>query len=131
MKKILLIGLDPDVIDYTAPHVPKGASAAMLVAELTEAQQQMTDQGDQLDICNIQLDGSMEEPVTAQFTHSTYDCILIGSGIRKPDEDIEMFERIIHSIRHYAPNTPLGFVPTPLDSVKAVARVMLQDVRVN
>ena len=127
MKNFLIIGLDPDVIDYSAPYVPKGMSAEILRAELAKAQKQFTDRGDYLDICNVKLDGSAEGSVTAQLAHSTYDCILIGGGVRKLDENIGMLERIIHSIRRNAFNTPIGFVPKPEDSVEAVARVMLQD----
>ncbi len=127
MKKFLIIGIDPEAVDYSDPNVPVGMTAEKLFADLADTQKQFADQGDHVDICAIQLDGSAEATVTAQLARSTYDCILIGGGIRKRDENLEMFERIINSIRRHAPSTPIGFVNGPQDSPKAAARILSHD----
>lgn len=126
MRNLLLIGLDPEGIDYSAPGVPAGMTAEKLFAAVADVQKQFAAQGDHLDNCKIKLDCSAEAPVTAQLAHATYDCILIGGGIREP-ENLEMFERIINSIHRHAPSTPIGFVNLPKDAPKTVARVLSQD----
>lgn len=125
MKKFLLIGLDPEAIDYSAPNVPPGGSAEKLFTDIAEAQKQLADRGNRLDSCKVQLDASSAEAsVTAHLVHSTYECILIGGGIRETNENVEMLERIINSIRQHAPSTPIGFVSLPHDSSKVIDRVM-------
>ncbi len=128
MKNLLLIGLDPGSIDYSAPNVPAGTTAETLVADLADVQKQFADQGNHLDLCSAKLDGSAEAPVTAQLAHATYDCILIGGGIREP-ENLELFESIVNSIHRHAPGAAIGFVDHPQNGPEAAARVMSQDYK--
>ncbi len=53
MKNLLLIGLDPEVIDYSAPGVPAGMTAEKLFATIADVQKQFADQGDHLDNCKM------------------------------------------------------------------------------
>jgi hypothetical protein len=124
MKSFLLIGLDPNGIDYTAPNVPKGMTAKKLFAAVADAQKQFSAQGDRLDNCVIKLDGSAEAPVTAQLASGPYDAVLIGGGLRQPDANIELLERIVDSIQVHAPGTPIGFVALPDGSLDAAARAL-------
>ncbi len=107
MKKFLLIGLDPESIDYSTPGVPAGRTAEKLLATIADVQKHFADQGDHLDNCKIKPDGSAEAPVTAQLGQATYNCILIGGGIQEP-QNMQMFERIINSILRHASGTPIG-----------------------
>ena len=124
MKSILLIGLDPYGIDYTAPNLPKGMTAEKLSAAVADAQKQFAAQGDRLDNCIIKMDGSAEAPVTAQLSSATYDAVLIGGGLRQPDANIELLERILDSIQVHAPGTPIGFVALRDGSPNAAARAL-------
>lgn len=127
MKTFLLIGLDPEGIDFSAPGVPEGMTAEKLSAAVIAAQAQFSARGDRLDNCIIKLDGSAEAPVTAQLSGADYEVVLIGGGIRQPDANIELLERIIHSVRTHAPGTPIGFVALPYGSVEAAARALSRD----
>jgi len=128
MNNFLLIGLAsaPEATDDSAPNVPAGTTADTLSAILMDVQKQFADQGDHLDLCELQLDGSAEVSVTAQLAHATYDCILLGGGLREP-ENLELFERIINSVHRYAPGAAIGFVNEPEDSPEAAIRVLSQD----
>jgi hypothetical protein len=124
MKSFLLIDLDPYGIDYTAPNVPKGMTAEKLSAAVADAQKQFSAQGDRLDNCIIKLDGTAEAPVTVQLASATYDAVLIGGGLRQPDTNIELLERIVDSIQVHAPGAPIGFVALPDDSLNAATRAL-------
>lgn len=126
MNKILLIGLDPESIDFSAPGVPAGMNAEKLLATIADVQKQFADQGDHLDNCKVKPDGSAEATVTAQLARETYNCILIGGGIQDP-KNMGMFERIINSILRHAPGIPVGFVALPKDAPQDVARVLSND----
>jgi len=123
MKKFLLIGLDPESIDYSAPGVPAGMTAEKLLGTIKDAQKHFADQGDHLDNCKVKPDGSAEATVTAQLARATYNCILIGGGIQDP-KNMEMFERILNSILRHASGIPIGLVDLPKDAPETVARVL-------
>lgn len=127
MNKILLIGLDPDSIDFSAPSVPPGMNAEKLLAIITDVQKRFADQGDHLDNCKVKTDGSAEATVTAQLAHTTYNCILIGGGVQDP-ENIEVLERVVNSIHRYAPGAVIGFVNHPEDAPEGAARVLSNDL---
>jgi hypothetical protein len=54
----------------------------------------------------------------------TQDAVLIGGGLRQPDANIELLERIVDSIQVHAPGTPIGFVALPDGSLDAAARAL-------
>ena len=128
MHSFLLIGLDPQHIDYTAPGVPSGRTSESLNAEVAEIRKRFSDQGDRCDLCTIQPDVSAEAPVTTQLARATYDCVLIGGGIRQPGND-KLFERIINSIHRLAPTAAIGFVDHPKEGLKTAARVLSEDFK--
>ncbi|MDC0713143.1 hypothetical protein POL68_32075 [Stigmatella sp. ncwal1] len=51
-----------------------------------------------------------------------YDCIVIGGGVRKPDPNLALFERVINTVHKHASGAAITFNPRPNDSVEAVAR---------
>jgi len=123
MKKFLLIGLDPEGIDISAPGDPAGMTAEKLLGTITDVQKHFADQGDHLDNCKVKPDGSAEATVTEQLAHTTYNCILIGGGLEDP-KNMEMFERILNSIVRHAPGIPIGLVNLPKDAPETVARLL-------
>jgi len=72
--------------------------------------------------CLIDL-GDTAEAVTAEALKSrTFDCVLIGAGLRQPGERLLLFERIINLIHRLAPTASICFNTTPADSAEAVQR---------
>ncbi len=128
INSFFLIGLAPEPTDASAPNGSAGRAADPFSAILTNVQKQFADQGDCIDFCQLQLDGSAEAAVTAQLAHVTYDCILLGGGLREP-EYLELLERIINSVHRHAPGAAIGFVSLPQDSLEAAARVLSQDYK--
>lgn len=116
MKTFLLIGLDPQTL--------AGATAKMLAATIADMQRQFAARGNRLDLCVVKPGGSAEAPVTAQLARATYDCVLIGGGIREPDDHLELLERIVNAIHHQAPGAAIGFVLEPDGCLKAADRVL-------
>lgn len=50
------------------------------------------------------------------------DCVLIGAGLRKTDEALVLFERLVNEIHTRCPGAALCFNSTPTDSAAAVQR---------
>jgi hypothetical protein len=53
MARVLLVGYDPDTVDYSNPALPAGMSAEKIRAGLTLGLNQMTDRGWEADLCLI------------------------------------------------------------------------------
>jgi hypothetical protein len=48
--------------------------------------------------------------------------VVVGGGVRKPEELLELFERVINLVRRHAPRAAIAFNSTPLDTFEAAAR---------
>lgn len=121
---VLIVGIEPEAVDFTDPDLPPGMNAGKIAAGLADAQKQFADQGDRADLCLVQLDGSAEAAIVAQLGRAAYDCIVVGGGIRKPDRHLALFELVINLIHRHAPAAAIAFNTSPQDSAKAAARAL-------
>ncbi|WP_242138503.1 hypothetical protein [Sphingomonas sp. TREG-RG-20F-R18-01] len=49
--RVLIVGLDPDLVDYTDPDLPPGMDAARVHAGLVEVNAAFAARGDHVDTC--------------------------------------------------------------------------------
>ena len=57
-----------------------------------------------------------------QLGSTSYDCVVIGAGVRLPPRNLTLFEALINAIRKAAPGTAIAFNTRPDDTVDAAAR---------
>jgi hypothetical protein len=114
---VLVIGLDP----Y---RVPGPWDPAPVAAAIEESVRRFAEGGIDARNCLIGLDGSddVEAVVTAALRERAWECVLIGGGIRKDEEQLELFELVINLTRQHAPNAAIAFNRDLADIVDAVAR---------
>ena len=60
----------------------------------------------------------MEQRLSA----TTYDCVVIGAGVRLLPKSLFLFDAIVNAVHKAAPNTPIAFNTVPEDSADAAAR---------
>jgi hypothetical protein len=120
--QVLVIGLDP--FRVPGPWDPQPIADAIRVGMTA-----LTDQGHVAETCLVGLDGSddIEAEVAASLKSRPWDCVLVGGGIRKPEELLGMFESIINLIRLHAPAASIAFNSTPQDLTSAVTRCLGRD----
>ncbi len=84
----------------------------------------LADRGFRSEACLVGLDGSdnVQALVTAALQARSWDCVIVGGGIREPGDQLELFESIINLIRQHAPQAAIGFNRTPDDLADAAAR---------
>jgi hypothetical protein len=58
MARVLLVGLQPEAVDYSDPALPSGMDAKKIQAGIELGLKQMTDRGWQADVCLIQPDAT-------------------------------------------------------------------------
>ena len=122
MTRILLLGLDPDSVDYSDPALPPGMTAEKVRAGIAVAVQQFTERGWESDLGYLQADETAGPTVTGLLRSTNYDCVVIGAGVRLPPRHLSLFEVIIHAIRNAAPAAAIAFNTRPDDSADAAAR---------
>lgn len=122
MTQILFVGLEPETVDFTDPSLPPGFNAEKIHAGIAVAMQQMKDRGWHADLCLIRPDKSAAPTLATQLTAKSYDCVVIGGGVRIPPKNLELLETLINAARKAAPGTAIAFNTRPEDTADAAAR---------
>ena len=122
MTRILLLGLDPETVDYSDPALPPGMNAEKVHASIAVAVKQFTEHGWASDVGFIRPDESAGPEVERQLRSANYDCVVVGAGVRLPPRNLVLFEVVINAIRKAAPSAAIAFNTRPDDSADAAAR---------
>ena len=122
MTRILLLGLDPESVDFSDPALPPGMTAEKVHAGIAVAMKGFTERGWESDVCFIRPDENAGPTVERQLFSTNYDCVVIGGGVRLPPRNLALFEVVIDAIRKAAPRAAIAFNTRPDDSADAAAR---------
>ena len=115
--RVLVIGLDPYRVP--GPWDPKP------VADAVEAGiARFAEHGVGVETCLFGLDGSddVEAVVSAALAARPWECVVVGGGVRTPEDLLELFEQVLNLIRRHAPEAAIAFNSTPSDTFDAAAR---------
>jgi predicted SnoaL-like aldol condensation-catalyzing enzyme len=112
-----VIGLDPYRVP--GPWDPEPVAHA-----ITESMTRLADHGFDAETCLFGLDGSddIETVVTSALRSRPWHCVLIGGGVRKSEDLLELFESVVNLARRHAPDAAIAFNRTPVDIVDAIER---------
>ena len=122
MTRILLIGYDPDTVDFSDPALPPGMTAEKIRAGIEVAMKQFAARGWEADLGFIRPDESAGPTVERQVASQRYDCVVIGAGVRLPPPRLAFFEAVINAVHKAAPAATIAFNTRPEDSADAAAR---------
>src|SRR5258708_18572242 len=84
MTRILLLGLDPETVDYSDPALPPGMTAEKVRAGIAIALKQFTDRGWESDVGYIRPAETAGPIVERQLRSTNYDCVGVGGGVSLP-----------------------------------------------
>jgi hypothetical protein len=122
MARILLLGLDPETVDFSDPALPPGMTVEKVHAGIKVALKQFTDRGWDSDVGFIRPDVTAGPTVEGLLHSANYDCVVIGGGVRLPPRNLALFEVVINAVRKAAPSAAIAFNTRPDDSADAAAR---------
>jgi hypothetical protein len=122
MTRILLLGYDPEAVDFSDPALPPGMNVERVRAGIAVALKQFAERGWESDVCYIRPDETAAPTVVRQLGSSHYDCVVIGAGVRLPPRGLALFEAVINAVRLTAPGAAIAFNTRPDDSADAAAR---------
>jgi len=124
MSRILLLGLDPETVDYSDPALPPGMSAEKVRAGIAVALKQFAERGWESDVCFIRPDETAGPTVERQLGSRRYECVVVGAGVRLPPRGLALFEAVINAVHKAAPDAAIAFNTRPDDSADAAARAL-------
>ena len=122
MTRILLVGYDPETVDFSDPALPPGMTAEKVRAGIAVALKQFAERGWEADVGFIGPDETAGPKVERQLASTTYDCVVIGAGVRLPPRRLALFGAVINAIHKAAPGAAIAFNTRPEDSADAAAR---------
>lgn len=119
-KKVLLIGLEPKFVDYAA--LPVKLDEPTLRAGLAADEQRLRDLGYDANWLLTDRGETAEAVLSAALERTTFDCVLIGAGIRTIPPLFALFERLINVVHAKAPQAKICFNTAPEDTAESVRR---------
>lgn len=118
-KKVLLIGLRSDCVDYEKwPQL----SVKKLETAFEEVISQLSHEGYAAVWCLTDQGETANEQVVTALGKEKPDIVLVGAGVRTDTDLFLLFETIINIIHEHAPQAKIAFNRLPYDSLEAVKR---------
>lgn len=117
VPRVLVIGLDP----YRTPWSQEPKS---VVDKIELGIARFAKHGVGVKTCLFGLDGSddVEALVSDALRARTWECVIVGAGVRKPQDQLELFEQLVNLVRRHAPHAAIAFNSIPTDNYEAAAR---------
>jgi len=115
--RVLVIGLDPH-------RVPGPWDAKPVADAISLGMTSLEERGFDAEACLVGLDGSddIEDRISVALQAGTWDCVLVGGGIRKREDLLDLFESVVNLVVRHAPQAAIAFNSTVDDIADAVAR---------
>jgi hypothetical protein len=118
-KRILVIGLEPTLVDYS---LTPDMNAEKVLAALKADQAKLNALGHDPELCLIDLGDTVEAVFSRKLSETVFDRIVIGAGVRTIPSYFLLFEKLIAAVHKSAPTAKLCFNTKPSDNAEAVQR---------
>ena len=122
-KTVLVIGLEPTLIDFSHPdYASTGLDATKVLAGLKSSENELSRLGYDVQMCLTDFGETAEAVVRGQLKQKLFDCVLIGAGTRTMPSKFLLFEKLVNVVHEHAPQAKLCFNTKPSDTAEAVRR---------
>jgi len=121
-KSVLVVGLDPTLIDFSQPGYAPGMNTTKVLAGLKSSEDELTRLEYSVQTCLTDFGETAEAVVQNQLKQKRFDCVLIGAGVRTNPSNFILFEKLINVVHEHAPQAKLCFNRLPSDTAEAVKR---------
>jgi len=120
--RILVIGQDPDTLDFSA--IPGGMTAEKIRAGIDIGKRLMAEAGFTADHVLTDSGAAAAAIVSAALQAHDYGVVIVGAGIRLQAPQSGLLETVLNTIIARRPHAKVGFNQTPQDTVDAVKRLL-------
>jgi hypothetical protein len=120
--RVLLVGLDPAVVDYSRAPAP-GLTKEMLSAALDAVKVEFAALGYEARMLLIDTGETAETVLREALERGGFDCIMIGAGVRLDPDHFLLFEKLVNVVHRHAPaSVKICFNTRPNNTIEAVQR---------
>jgi hypothetical protein len=127
MTRILFVGQKPETVDFSDPSLPPGFDAEKINAGIAVGVRKIEERGWQGETCMITPDAAGGKMLEHALKSATYDCVVIGGGLRLPPKSLTLFETVVNIVHKGAPSAAIAFNTKPEDTAEAAARQLNAD----
>lgn len=121
--RVLFVGLEPTVIDFTSPeYAAPGLDAAKIQAGIDAVIARLVELGYDAAFCPVDHGATAGETVRARLAAAAYDCVVIGAGVRMFASQTALLETLVDAVHAQAPQAKIAFNTNPGDTAEAVQR---------
>ena len=113
MTRVLLLGYDPETVDFSDPALPPGMTAEKVHAGIAVAMKQFAERGWEADLGFIRPDETAGPTVERQLASKSHDCVVVGAGVRLPPRGLALFEAVTNAIHKAAQARRLPSIHDP------------------
>lgn len=115
--RVLVIGLDPRRVP--GPWDPEPVVAAIEAGLADFAAHDV-----EVSTCLIPLDGSADPATLVEdaLGEGRWEVVTVGGGLRHSDDQVELLELVVNTVRRRAPDAAIAFNATAGDTYAAAAR---------
>ena len=121
-KSVLVVGLDPTLIDFSKPGYPPGMDATKVFAGIKSSEDELTGLGYSVQTCLTDFGETAGAVVENDLKQKPWDCVMIGAGERANPSNFLLFEKLINVVHEHAPQAKICFNELPADIGETVKR---------
>jgi len=122
MARVLMIGIDPDLVDFSDPSLPPGMNADIIRRGIAVSLDAIRAAGDEVTQLFIAPDPAEARRLADQL--AAVDCVTIGGGVHRPPQNLVLFEALLNAVAR-APSRPaIALIARPEEAPAAIARAM-------
>lgn len=122
MTRVLFVGQKPETVDFSDPALPPGFNAEKINAGIEIGVAKLREMGWEADTCMISPDDTAGPMLEKKLASVSYDCVVIGGGLRLPPKSLMLFEVVVNTVHKAAPKAAIAFNTRPEDTADAAAR---------
>lgn len=125
MARVLMVGIDPDEVDFSDPALPPGMNADVIRRGVGLGVERLQASGREVDQLYISIRPERAVgPLEARLASGAFDCVLIGGGVHFPPRNRPLFEAVLNVIGRCTPTPAIALIPRPEDTVEGADRVL-------
>lgn len=123
-KNVLIVGIDPFLINFSSPEFAAfpGLTAQKVEVGVKGSIQQLNEAGYTADLCWIDFGATAASILEKKIKQHDAGIILIGAGIRVPEKNFLLFEKLLNVINEHSTHAKICFNTNPGDTIAAVER---------
>ena len=130
MARVLMVGIDPDQVDYSDPSLPPGLDAETIRKGIAHGRDDLVAAGHEASHLYIPSDPGDLDELTLRLAQHPVDCVIVGGGVRIPPRNLALFEAVLNIVAAASPAPAIALVSRPDDAAAAAARVLAMTGRV-